>query len=1347
MPSSADNARLDLVRAKAEEWAASLIDLGPRNTLLHFRDTKTASLDLTRAAPESLRALLTGTAVTMTRLYPDPEAHRDACMRAKNIKRRIVALEEEQGISAGRIAHGLLAVSTTRRGAGGRPVPPLRAPVLLRSVDIQAKTVSESDYSLRVGDEVDINPVLLYSLTTEYGASFDLDDFHEKVVAVLGETTDPAEQLEQTYRVLHRVLGMQPITVELERRVAIGLFSYEKLPMVEDLRRSTELLAANDVIAALAGDKLAERSLLDDDRDFAEVTIDDLAPADEILVQDADSSQERAIAAALSGRNVLIEGPPGTGKSQAIANIIAGATGRGLKVLFVAEKRAAIEAVTQRLAAVDLDGLVLDLHQQKLNKRQLAQQLTQSLDRAALEPAVRIDESSARYIDRRQRVVRYAQELHSVRQPWGLSAYRTLEASFTLTPGVQTRLRFRGSGLRVLSAETIDIVTRDLREYIEAGGVRVQRGESPWSRAIVRTTEDIENVLAELDGLTRTTLRQSTRDMEWLLQETGLVRPSAVSEWQDVLELLGSIERSVADFGEDVFKTDLHSLYLATADRSVRKAEGAKLSFGTRRKLIKQVRSMSRRGVKARRDLHRELLELRRHLERWRELAGDESTPMTVNRLGEITSHYRELRDQLAAVALCTQVMDLDQRPAEDVESQLAELDSDQDTLWRVPRLTELREGFEGIGLGPLLAEVAERRADADEAAAILRYAWIHSLLDQFKIDSGVLREFVAKSHDRTVAEFGAADTGLRDLAPRRVRREIARRLSEACDEHPDQSQLVRAQAARKTGHMALRKLVEAAPDVLLAVRPCWAMSPLLVSKTLPAARLFDIVIFDEASQILPQDAVTSIVRGRRIVVAGDDRQLPPSSYFQRVLAGADEESEDDDGTGGLTSYESILARLTSLLPNRHLLRWHYRSRDERLIAFSNHEIYNDDLVTFPGVLEGAPISLDVVDGIAQPGQDGSAPAEVDKVVERILEHAEDRPEESLGVIAMSQKHADRIDMALRQELKDRPQLAEFFGDTAGVSRRFFIKNLERVQGDERDAIILSIGYAKRSDGRVLRNFGPLIKEGGQRRLNVAVTRAKRRMTVVSSFSAADLAPKEEPTGDELLRRFLEFAALGGDLGRVGRLVPVELNGLEASIQKALVESGVPVYPQWGFSDGYRIDFALGHPEQPGRMVLAVEADGEKYHQAHSARDRDRLRQSHLENLGWKFHRLWSTAWFANAETELEKILESWRLAMKEPEPVGSPAPDIQPPVPQPVSPSRSLAKPWIQPGADITDYTEQQLVDVFRWLLSDELHVIREVRIEQAMRELGFKRRGKRIVGRLTEALEVVINEGKGHA
>jgi very-short-patch-repair endonuclease len=421
------------------------------------------------------------------------------------------------------------------------------------------------------------------------------------------------------------------------------------------------------------------------------------------------------------------------------------------------------------------------------------------------------------------------------------------------------------------------------------------------------------------------------------------------------------------------------------------------------------------------------------------------------------------------------------------------------------------------------------------------------------------------------------------------------------------------------------------------------------------------VVIFDEASQIIPADAIPSIMRGHQIVVAGDDRQLPPTNFFRQIGEEGDEAADDEDSLVSFgAGFESVLEALRPLLPTWPL-NWHYRSRDERLVAFSNTHIYGGALTTFPGVLRDDCLRHVVVAQGPEPGQEVSVTAEVEQVVELVLEHARVRPHESLGVIALGIKHADRIDTALRGALAAHPRLEAFFAEDQ--AEPFFVKNLERVQGDERDAIILSIGYGKHPDGRMRYQWGPLLRDGGERRLNVAATRAKHRLTLVSSFSSHDVDPdRVTKAGARLLADYLEYAGSGGTA--MGASGGAELNPFEADVRDRLAACGITVVPQYGVG-GYRVDFAATHPEDEGRMVLAIEADGASYRESGSVRDRDRLRGEHLQRLGWRFHRLWSTNWFQDPQAEVARVRDAYDRAVS----ATDPAPD-EPPAEPPAAAS-----------------------------------------------------------------------------
>jgi very-short-patch-repair endonuclease len=551
-----------------------------------------------------------------------------------------------------------------------------------------------------------------------------------------------------------------------------------------------------------------------------------------------------------------------------------------------------------------------------------------------------------------------------------------------------------------------------------------------------------------------------------------------------------------------------------------------------------------------------------------------------------------------------------------------------------------------------------------------------------------------------------------------------------------EQTSIVLSEIEKTRSRRSLRDLTAAAPQAFLSLTPCVMASPLSVSQFLPRQRLFDVVIFDEASQVTPAVAIASIVRGERLVVAGDDRQLPPTNFFGQ-LADVEEEEGEEETIGG---YESILTAVRAYT-TRMRLQVHYRSLDEHLIAFSNKWIYDNELITFPGAYDDdygvrhelAPPTMDDTDA-------DSSTSEVERVVDLIMLHAERRPQESLGVIALGIKHAQRVQMALETALKDRPDLDEFFKDEQVERAPFFVKNLERVQGDERDAIILTLGYGRTRGGTVSHNFGPVNKPGGERRLNVAITRAKTRLTAVSSFGEIDLDASKlaNSRGASLLGKYLGYCATRGrDLGdRGGHDIP--LNAFEQEISDLLAERlGLDIVPQYGVG-GYRIDLAVRHPEIPGRFVLAIECDGAAYHSTPTARMRDRMRQRLLENRGWRFCRIWSTDWFNDRNGEVNRVRLAYEKAITSgpfPEELAMSA--VSPAEPATTTFRRIDSRPTLRPYQSIADLSDFDLQRLLTWIASDGRLRADDELFEELFGELGFSRRGGRITARLSDAVK----------
>ncbi|HWY90444.1 MAG TPA: AAA domain-containing protein [Solirubrobacteraceae bacterium] len=1120
-------------------------------------------------------------------------------------------------------------------------------------------------------------------------------------------------------------------------RIVLGTFSYAKLPMVNDLEASLDAMIEHELIAAIAGDKEAQAALRERQATVDATDPNVVALADEFLILDADASQNYVINAVLAGQDLIVRGPPGTGKSQTIANLIATLLARRQKVLFVAEKRAAIDAVLKRLEQRGLDDLVLDLHGGTGSRRKLAQGLARTLDGNRSIPRPNHETNQQLVENRRERLNGYADAIHAVRNPWGVSVYDAHVAVMGIEPAAHTALRFRNETLKGLDSESYRRGREDLRSYVAKGGLTLARSGRPWSKSKIHSTDQANAAWSLAGRLAQETLPNVTRTLGAATTQSGTKQPEAVAGWGDQIALWQQIAAEGEVFDEAIYKEDLDELVTALAPLSEGAARRATktIASGEFRRARKVVRSHLREGAKlSSAELHEHLTAAKAIRDGWAEVGQPSGLPRAPEELAAAVAQFEQLRTEVDGLGGWLGRTDLLDQSVADLNSLLAALLGDQGTLTTLPDLSQLRSALLERGLDDFLAELDDRQLGVDLALQVFAFAWLMSILEAVALADPRVGAFNGDEHRRSVQEFRLGDAEHIETTADRVRRLCAEEAVRVQDDCKEEAQLIQYQAGLKRRHLPIRQLFSVAPKVLTALKPCWAMSPLVVSQLLPSdEQYFDVVIFDEASQIRPADAVPAILRGKRVVVAGDDRQLPPTSFF----AVADDAAQDvtvGDMTVG-ADFESILDALGGFLRAR-TLQWHYRSRDERLIAFSNVYLYDRQLTTFPGVSGDECLRHHVVPFQAgEVGSEDSASAEVQQVVRLILDHATERPEESLGVIAMGSKHADRIDETLRRELASHPDLEEFFDESQ--EEKFFVKNLERVQGDERDAIILSIGYGKNAEGRLLYRFGPLNQQGGERRLNVAITRAKNRLTLVSSFDASDMDPERTSAeGVKLLRLYLQYAASRGTKLGDAALDKPALNPFEVDVRDSLEAAGIDVVAQYGCS-GYLIDYVAKHPKKPGRMVLAIECDGASYHSSPTARDRDRLRQDHLERLGWRFHRIWSADWFRDKQAEIQRTVAAYEKAVEDAD--GPPrVPDGEPsrsPNGESVAPLRA-SRPPVPYGLKINEYSHAQLCAIVAWVQSDTLLRTEDQLLTETMRELGFQKRGKRIAEALVSAI-----------
>jgi len=1331
---SFDEAMGRRISRAVKDWTGQLVDVSGRNTLLCFKDLKAGTLEFSNATDVALKRMLGGYAMRFSEAFGG-EALAPAARRARAIRARAEENFEERGLRTLFVAWGMATWTNTKSTF----VP--CAPVLLCQAHLVPHGSAAEDFELSLPGEWEINPTLLHVLASDFEVQVNAESLLE-----LLEPDAASPNADRLFDRLTKEAG-QVSGFRIDSRVVLANFSYAKLPMVNDLLAAEDLLARNTLICAIAGDEQARQALRDRRGEVSPSAPDFTPPADEFLVLDADSSQSYAINAVVSGADLVIDGPPGTGKSQTIANLMATLSARNKRVLFVAEKRAAIDAVVSRLEKVGLGDLVLDLHDGPGAKGKLAQAFAKALADAANARRPDLAVEQEQLARRRDALVRRTAALHEVRQPWGMSVYDLQAALIGVPVSVQSEQRLSREVLARLGADAFRQAQADLEQFVGIGGLVIEASGSPWlaslSAGTITTPDQAAAVMEAMTTFTQHTLPQATARIEGLLSSVGLRRPETVADWARTLELLHRAEGCLGLFEPSVFALDLDDVVgaLAPATGGAFGRFWHRLFDSSYRAAGKKAKACSKPDVAALKGdrMHQSLVEAKKLLVDWRSVSTDGGIPRLPIDLGGAEGTYGQLRTELGQLERALGQSELEELDPDQLANRLRAFIADRTTLYKLPELYRLSIALQGEGLFSLLAELRQRNLTVDQAAACLRFVWYSSVLDAVSLADPEVGTFDGLAYSRTVAEFKATDVRHIETTPARIRRAVAEHVITARDAYPAESQLVTHEAGKKRRHVPVRLLFQQAPHVLTALKPCWAMSPLVVSQVLPVEQCFDVVIFDEASQVTPESAAGALMRAGQAVVAGDPHQLPPTAFFASGSAVDDNADEEDaELTGSMTKdFESILDVMGALLPppiGTKRLNWHYRSRDERLIAFSNAQpqLYDWSLTTFPGAESADVITHQLVPFVPGRGdQEQSVADEVTAVVKAVTEHAHERSHESLGVITMGIKHMERIEEALRRARQTDSALDDYLNEVFYGTEKFFVKNLERVQGDERDAILISIGYGKSADGRMLYRFGPLNNAGGERRLNVAVTRARSRIAVISSFSSADMDPARlKADGAKMLRDYLRYAESGGtDLGE-RRRERDPLNPFEADVLAQLSSAGLSLECQVGCS-GYWIDFAAKHPTQPGRYVLAIEADGVMYHSSATARDRDRLRQDHLERLGWQFHRIWSSDWFHHREREVSAALLAFNDALGALDSKGPPGSVLgiertpTGPVVESTTPlsQRRGPKPFQPDGRPIIEYYQRDLVKFIAWINSDgQLRTAEEI-MEIAIPELGYER------------------------
>lgn len=1257
------------LESKLRDWVDKLFDLSRRNNLLYFNDpNQQRSILLNDGGEIQIRRLIAGETTRLTDLFT-AERLPAALTRIKKINSKAIENYEERSIETLTLAIGIL--DWAEEGESETQRSP-RAPILLADLQIK-KVKGRGDYEILMTPEsLRLNQALRYKLQRDFGIDISLgsetdglmtgsqrfDSFRTSHVPdaselagdatknddeLLGELeSDPRERIRKV--LIPQVTGIRGVSVDADH-LMLGNFSSSRLAMIQDLEASRSDLIKHDFVMAMADDSEAKSRIRGEIGEIDPAAPNKIAPADEFLILDADASQNEVINAIVSGKSFAFDGPPGTGKSQTIANSIATLVARGKRVLFVAEKRAAIDAVMSRLDKNGLGDLVMDFHATSQRKREFLKKLRDTSEAARRALATVAPLAADELVNTRKHLIERTEALHEMRPELGISLYELLKIAHR-QPNFDSeeKISFSQKTLREMSHESVCRVKEKLRTYTDHGGFRESHGARLWRSCELSLPNEIEDFSDSLD--------------DWGDSEIDEIRDSLASFASD-LQIPGASPSTTAEafaivtdlcvFASDYSWATLRINLVEAKDILNEGQFSVRLRAKSRQKLA-ELRKVIGKKVKLREATT--LLDRGSDLQgRWHELTKNAPIPLAKPaRFDEIKisiERYRRVCRELGAVPELAVAMSNLSDPATQI---IADLKRERLVSSGLPAIREIEKSLQENGIWKIIERVQSSCNDKEQIGNRVEEAWARAQIEAIMNKDRRLVSADSSNTRSLNARFAEADAQHLLNTPARIRAIWARRFEEAAKTCPAEHAILMQTFHQVRNLPTVRQLFEKTKDVLCILKPCWVTSPLSVSTFRPPSKWFDVVIFDEASQIKPVHAITSIKAARQVVVAGDEEQLPPTDFFadDGGDSGSDDGTDKTDGTIrlDLSDIRSLLGATKAIVTRPRQLQWHYRSRDERLIGFSNDRIYHKSLVTFPHSHSTTPISQVLVEQFPENVTTRATNrAEVRQVVELVKSHISANPSESLGVIALGKPHADAIIDALEKERENDSNLSDYL-DVASLEP-FFVKNLERVQGDERDAIILSIGYGRRDDGSLSYAFGPVNGDDGYKRLNVATTRAKSRMTVVSTFRGEEMVESRCQGGTLFLRDYLVYASSGGQI-----LVRTEnaldpLNPFEKSIQYALEANGLKLVPQHGVGR-FRIDFAVRHPSDPKRFALAVECDGASYHSYPTARDRDRLRQNILESRGWKFHRIWSTDWFRNPEDELQKVMKSYQDAIQD---------------------------------------------------------------------------------------------------
>ena len=1213
-----------------------------------------------------------------------------------------------------------------------------KAPLILVPVKIIRKSISQEFSIQRIDNEPIVNVTLLELLKRQF--KLDIGDSYESLMVKDEHGLDVSVIL-QIFRKL--VINMKGW--EVFEEAALGIFSFGKFIMWTDMTERAGELRANPIVNHL----VCGSGYYDDGIEVPDpaTVVNDIKLDSLYCPMSADSSQLAAVAYSALGKSFVLHGPPGTGKSQTITNIIAHNLALGRRVLFVSEKKAALDVVHRRLSSVGLRPFCLELHSNKSGKTDVLKQFAEVLEYIDKGHPAEWDYTVSTMEQLRNYLNGYVRNLHQV-YPNGLSAHDCFAQILNFNEDTTNLINFENI-LEQTTEEYLEL-QEQIKSYISAYNlvsdsardVLEAYSEMVWTPQVERQWMEATRLLKEKAEALAAYLPEISEMLGVDVQESNLIQlellSSLLAEFsKDSLLLPQLFKQSLIDhisetisFVDDSIKldgltkelsdfevVDLGKVSWDGIERQLKEnnEKFVIVRFFANKKLLKSLAPICKIGAPKLtvETLNVKLPKIKEYLALKSSVCNQKQTYEPIFDGIQYGNSLQKLKDMLTKVQGCIAYIKECSNSPVLLATICKKFENSESTIWSKSKSpdfvqsrfasaiaelkTELEQykiysvkisenkeptaliclldkviavqselrnaliffnakvALETSGLGSLVKFATEKPERVPELGKYFVAGYAQDMLERIISAKQEMAGFSGTTQNEQIAKFCDFDDRYIELSKYAAVALMAERLPRLKNASGLSTKtelgLLRRECEKKARQLPVRQLLSKIENLLPSIKPCFLMSPLSVAQYLPSdTAQFDLVVFDEASQIPVWDAIGVIARGKQLIVVGDPKQMPPTSFFQKTDVADDSiESVDVESEAEVTEdMESILDEcLAAGLHSTHL-NWHYRSKHEELITFSNHHYYEDRLMTFPAAVASSPtlgvyfkfVENGIYDRRSTRTNINEANALVDYIFE-LFDTFGDKPR-SIGVVTFSQAQKDLIEDVIDKRRSERPEYDKYFMEDG--EEPFFVKNLENVQGDERDVILFSICYAKDKEGKFSMNFGPLNRVGGERRLNVAITRSKRMVVVFSSIHGYDIdMNRTSARGAEHLKNFLDYAENGATFARIGEDGNTyREDGLSNTIASFIEAQGYKVERSVGLS-GYKVDIAVAHPHKENVFMAGIECDGRAYAQQRTARDRDHIRSSVMGGLGWTLRREWSMDWTYDRARSEKALLEFLR--------------------------------------------------------------------------------------------------------